>query len=320
MTIKLLKITECKKTIEEYDSIVNIHNNIWPNKYSVEDLIKSDKKQGSRYLKRYVAWLNDKIVAYATCKDPWEVANPGYYSWTISVDEPYRNQGIGEALYKTIMENLEKENPEVILCETYENFTEATRFLQKRGFTQTIRLPRSLLFLEEFDFTQWVSVLNFVEQQNVEVISMKEYSNRDNDWKRKTWKLHTQCMKDVPSTVEITEMPFEEYDKSVLGELDLQFWMIALVEEIPVGMSILWRDTDEPEKMYTSLTGVIKDYRRMKIATAMKVINIKRAKETHDITVIETENEENNPMFQLNLQLGFKEQPAKLGFEKKMRK
>jgi hypothetical protein len=32
--------------------------------------------------------------------------------------------------------------------------------------------------------------------------------------------------------------------------------------------------------------------------------------------VIETDNEENNPMFQLNLQLGFEPQPAWLDFEK----
>jgi hypothetical protein len=36
------------------------------------------------------------------------------------------------------------------------------------------------------------------------------------------------------------------------------------------------------------------------------------------VVIIETDNEENNPMYQLNLQLGFAPQPAELDFHKDM--
>jgi len=55
---------------------------------------------------------------------------------------------------------------------------------------------------------------------------------------------------------------------------------------------------------------------RMGVATAMKVAAISFAQET-GITEIDTDNEENNPMYQINLQLGFQPMPAYLDFIKK---
>jgi hypothetical protein len=48
----------------------------------------------------------------------------------------------------------------------------------------------------------------------------------------------------------------------------------------------------------------------------MKVVNFLKAKEKEGIVWIETENDETNPMFQLNLDLGFVDHPAKLVFHK----
>ncbi|MEA3408886.1 MAG: hypothetical protein U9Q95_00905, partial [Candidatus Eisenbacteria bacterium] len=59
----------------------------------------------------------------------------------------------------------------------------------------------------------------------------------------------------------------------------------------------------------TGLTGVVRSHRRKGIATALKVHGFSRAKE-HGARWIETDNEEKNPMFELNLRLGFKPTPA----------
>ena len=53
----------------------------------------------------------------------------------------------------------------------------------------------------------------------------------------------------------------------------------------------------------------------MGIATALKLHAIRFAKK-EGIELIETENEENNPMYQLNVQLGFRPLPAWVEFEK----
>ena len=48
----------------------------------------------------------------------------------------------------------------------------------------------------------------------------------------------------------------------------------------------------------------------------MKVKGIKFA-QTAGIEIIETDNEENNPMLDLNKQLGFEERPAFVNYERK---
>ena len=63
----------------------------------------------------------------------------------------------------------------------------------------------------------------------------------------------------------------------------------------------------------TGLTGVRREYRRRGIATALKVMALQFARE-NGYTEIVTDNEENNPMFQINLQLGFEPQPASLDY------
>lgn len=68
-------------------------------------------------------------------------------------------------------------------------------------------------------------------------------------------------------------------------------------------------------KFLTGLTGVVANHRRKGIAAALKLRAIKYAHQ-HGVKVIETGNEENNPIYQINLMLGFQPQPAWIDFEK----
>jgi GNAT superfamily N-acetyltransferase len=76
-----------------------------------------------------------------------------------------------------------------------------------------------------------------------------------------------------------------------------------------VGYTGLWLSEAHPAKVFTGLTGVVRSHRRKGIATALKVHGFSRAKE-HGARWIETDNEEKNPMFELNMRLGFKPTPA----------
>ena len=60
-------------------------------------------------------------------------------------------------------------------------------------------------------------------------------------------------------------------------------------------------------------------WRRKGIATALKLRTIEYALH-HNTKSIETGNEENNPMYYLNLKLGFQSQPATIHYEKKLMK
>ena len=58
-------------------------------------------------------------------------------------------------------------------------------------------------------------------------------------------------------------------------------------------------------------------YRRRGIATALKLRSIEFAK-AYGAKELKTDNEENNPMYQLNLSLGFRPKPAFLSYKKSL--
>jgi len=68
----------------------------------------------------------------------------------------------------------------------------------------------------------------------------------------------------------------------------------------------------------TGLTGVHRDYRRQGLALALKSQAIEVVQQL-GARIILTSNEENNPMYRLNLKLGFEAQPADIDWKKTLR-
>ena len=99
-----------------------------------------------------------------------------------------------------------------------------------------------------------------------------------------------------------------------------------LFEEKRYGIQIVATDGDKyigstdihifpktnPHKAWTGSLGVLREYRRRGIATALKVKAFEQLR-AKGVTQVRTDNEENNPMFQINLQLGFKKIGSEIG-------
>ena len=73
----------------------------------------------------------------------------------------------------------------------------------------------------------------------------------------------------------------------------------------------------EPHKAWTNGLGVLKDYRRKGVATALKIKAIEKLIEK-GVTEIRTDNEENNPMYKINVSLGFEPVPFSLEYMKQI--
>ena len=82
-----------------------------------------------------------------------------------------------------------------------------------------------------------------------------------------------------------------------------------------VGYSNLWINDTTRKKLDTGMTGVIRSHRRRGIATLLKYKAIAYG-QRHNSEQIVTGNEENNPMLDLNLQLGFEPIPGWIRYEK----
>jgi len=191
------------------------------------------------------------------------------------------------------------------------------RFLEKRGFKQVMRIPISHLDLTQFDPAPFAAAIDKAQKHGVTFRSLAEIKERDPDWKQKILDLRWQIIQDVPSPEPHSEIPLEMYDKQVYQNPNVFWdgWILAMDGDRFVGYSNLWKMPGKPGKLNTGLTGVLRSHRRMGVCTAVKLQAIEVARRA-GITLIETDNEENNPMYQINLRLGFQPRPAWLSYLK----
>ena len=73
----------------------------------------------------------------------------------------------------------------------------------------------------------------------------------------------------------------------------------------------------DPHKAWTGSLGVLRKYRRQGIATALKVKAFEKLREK-GIKKVRTDNEENNPMYQINVALGFTPEPYCFEYQKEI--
>lgn len=313
-----LEIRDFKKHDAEYEQIVAIHNANWPNlAFTVEEWKHDDETRNPEFLfQRLVVELEGKIVAYGDYGQPAWSYKPGKYFIRGTVHPAFQKRGIGTALYDHIWNVLVALNPLTLSAQTFENKPESVRFLENRGFESVMRYAFSQLDVCAFDQQKFSGIFEKMNAMNIKLRSFAELDDIDPDWKRNVWDLAWELIQDVPSPDPITRQPFEQW----LKRFDAPYYVaeaqfVAMDENHYVGYSGLWLALADREKLYTGLTGVVRSHRRKGIATAVKVRGIDYAKQ-RGVKFIETDNEENNPMYDLNVQLGFTPLPAELDFKK----
>lgn len=318
---QLVQIKPFAYTTDGYRAIVAIRNAVdtqYPQ--AVADWQHWDENREAQYLfRRYVVERDGEVVAFGNYGHmPWS-HHPDKYYVNVMVHPDAQRQGIGSTFYEFLRRRLNRLRPRKLVANTRENRPGAMRFLEKRGFQQVMREEVSRLDPVTFDAARFAEKMEQVRASGVEIKTLAELQVEDPDWKRKTYDVDWECLKDVPSTDPFTRRSFEAFEKQTLENPCLlpDAWFIAVDGDDYVGLSVLWRNLATDDLLETGLTGVIRSHRRRGIATAMKVKAIEYA-QAHGNAAIDTDNEENNPMFQINLALGFKPLPAFLDYEKKL--
>jgi GNAT superfamily N-acetyltransferase len=310
-------------TDEEYNSLIALWNAVWPEHPTHMEAFKhsDESRNPDHYWHRLVAELDGRITGFGVYCETWWSKKPGKYYITFLTAPECQQQGIATAFYDHVMGILQQRNPfNLLTADTREDQEEAIHFLTKRGFKQMMRYPISYLDVPSFDPSKYTYAAEKIENAGITLNTATELMERDPDWLHKLWELDIEIMKDVPSPDPITRQPFEEFKKLVDSPNFTPDAFVIAVENDGrfVGTSALWRNKAKKEWLYTGLTGVLRSHRRMGLATAMKAKALTFAKE-YGAEIVETDNEENNPMYQLNMQLGFKPQPAWLDFHKEIK-
>lgn len=175
------------------------------------------------------------------------------------------------------------------------------------GFKSVQMNPESELDLDTFDSKPFQSKVVAVEQSGLTVMSLAQLADVDPDgWIKRYWDAEWELFQDVPVPWEKKKSPLDEFAKRLENEKESWPTMLVAMEgEEIVATTMLFRSVAVPTKFYTGLTAVGRNYRRTGLATALKVINLDAAKALGG-KVVMADNEQDNPMLDLNLALGFK--------------
>ena len=305
----------------DYAALSALIGAIWPDRaVAVVALQHFDQaRRAGHFFQRYLLSSAGAPVGYCECGEPADSYRPGKYAFDIGVLPGWRGRGLGAALYDHLVgEVSQRPLPLTMLaCRTREDRAETVHFLQKRGFEQVMRSPIAVLDVAQFDFAQVAGAVAQVTESGLQLVSLAELPALDPHWQERVYELDWECTLDEPLPDTPTKMPFAHYAGEVFGNPDFlpEAWFVAIDHGRYVGMTATNRNATNPQQLDTIFTGVVRSHRRRGIAKALKGLAIDYA-HRHGYQVIKTDNEEHNPMFQINLALGFQPEPALLFFQK----
>jgi GNAT superfamily N-acetyltransferase len=319
----MFKIRKFQAIDEEYQAIALVEKAVYPDNAATAANFKyGDESWDKNYLnQRLVIEWDDKIVAWARYNEqPWYYS-PGQYGVDIAVHPEYERRGIGSAVYDHILQTLQQQKQPLtkLSAHTYSHKQQTVRFLEKRGFQAVMRWVVSVLDVPTFDVGQFTALRQKITDEGVMIRPLPQQKQLDPDWVTNIYELDWELTLDEPQPNPPTKLPLEQYVKQVIENPDVieEAWFLAIDGDGRyVGMTQLERKADKPTEYGTGFTGTVRSHRRRGLATALKSYAIEYAQQ-HGIQTIRTGNEENNPMYALNVQLGFKDLTAELAFEKK---
>ena len=175
----------------------------------------------------------------------------------------------------------------------------------------------STLDVPQFDVSQFAPLRQKIADDGIEIRPLPKQIKQDPHWQEALWELDWALTQDEPLPYEPQKLTLSEFiKKHIEGPAVIHnAWYVALENGRYVGMTQLERNESDPTRYSTGFTGVVRSHRRRGLATALKTYAIEYAQQ-QGIQIIRTGNEENNPMYALNQQLGFTDLTANIAFEK----
>lgn len=317
----MITIRPFQLTDEDYKRAVAIFNAVWVGQEeTVEEWKERDEKR-SKVLKwgRFFAEVDGQLAGYASYEQHQRMNHPGKLWVSVNVLPAIRRRGVGTALWQHLCREIEQFDPLRLFTGTRENFPEGVRFIEKRGFVESLRHWESRLELATFRLEDWAGHARRVAEQGIEIRSVVELAS-DPDRDRKLYELGWAIEQDIPSPEPAVRKSFEDFQK-VWQKSNLVYdaWFVAQDKGEYVGLTEFWLNQADPGLFDIGGTGVIRSHRRRGIAMALKLRGIEFAQK-RGIRELRTWNASSNEgILEVNRRLGFVRRPAHIAYVKEMR-
>lgn len=290
---------------QDWSDAANLRNKFfWNSPLSPEEMksfFETSINQGHLEVRELIIVGGEAIAFGGTSQNA--SAQGGQDFWLRLAVDPNRvdRSEIFNAVLQRSIEIANSLGAETVRFETRSEYPWTVAALEKQQFEFSMRLPLSALSVQEIDYP----VIELPSGH--QITNIIEYESRfPETWEHELWRIEMDIAADLPLPFPFEESPFEDYLEELHDPLlsrESQF--VYLIDDQIAGTTQLHPSVVDPRFAVNGLTGTRRQFRRQKVAKHLKQTSAMWAK-AQGIEQIFTDNEENNPMFQLNLDLGFK--------------
>lgn len=303
----------------EFAALARLENRNFPDEPTTPEVLQQRalERQSFCFAHEEAVWQGDRMLGYGSLHRSWWFEQPGRYRIYVSVDRDWRRQGIGTRLWKRLL-SLASITERIHCLESgaREDRPDALAFLTARGFVPEARIEKSELSLDGFEPGNWQHERTTPSEAGAAICSLHEATERYPDWQHRLWRLEQRLYRDVPSPVSFRPLDFRQWLRQRVdspGFNPAACW-IALDQTTGdwIGVTDLVAADGNTGILDTGFTGMERSWRRKGLATALKLQAIEWARK-EGYKYIRTDNGSHNPMYHLNLKLGFRPRPSWIG-------
>ena len=321
----MIEIKKFKETNSEFEEVTRLYNLVsHDDKEHVDDLKESwavnDK---SLQRDRLLLYNGDIVLGYLGYAQGRNENHRNCY-FNIFLDPQYNGNGYRQLLYDRMLEEIKSFDCNRLYADIYEhpNYDQFKKLLLKNKYYVGLKIRESSLDLGLVDLAEYSSLLEKLDSKGIKFYDakneMKDFPNHYEKLEELGWEFGKDFP--MPEGIEHTRQPFEQFMKfhKLFEEKRYGIEIVAVDGDKYVGSTdIHVLPKSDPHKAWTGSLGVLREYRRQGIATALKVKAFDKLKEK-GVKQVRTDNEENNPMYKINVALGFTPEPYCYDYQKEI--
>lgn len=287
---------------------VRLMNEFHPEKprTEAEQRVEFDQWPPGSYTADWVMELDGLPVATCCVFDMFWASAPGRYS----LDWCGNSVEIWEAALNHCLAHAKELNAKEISAWSTTLHPELSRFLLSHGFKLIEQAPVTELDVDAFDATRFRDRVARAESTGYRFCSAAELEREGVDWPALIHSAVTEIRQDMPGADDASDYTLEDFRRDIAIGGDLthprQYIWMALDGDRMAAYSRLQPSQADPTVMHTGLSGTVRSDRRKGLVTALKIKGIETAR-SNGVKRIQTDNLDQNPMLQLNLELGYRQ-------------
>ncbi len=302
------------KTIElssdaDYQILMDASNHTWPDfKRTLAETRKYWELHRKDKFREAALLLEDgKVTGIGAAGEAfWQTDSARYFV------EAYASPGVSYDRLTPLIDHVEgiarSRGATIFQTEQCDLYTECRQVWDSRGYVSKLSGPVSRIDIQAFDPSQVQKGLGKFAATGAIIKPLEEMPCDDEAFQRECYDLRWEINQDIPQIGEPEREPFERflqlYFDPKINKPEACF--LAILDGRLIGMSNGQPMEGMPDQFDTWMTGTLRSHRRKGVATALKVRVIEWCK-ANGFRWIITGNEKNNPMYELNVALGYRQ-------------